>query len=165
MSDVVANQTMRARINPRRALALLWLTLSLTLATACGIGNKRSGLPPAAQSSIDTITADIARGDYAKVYAEAADEWRQTASADESRANLARLSERLGNVISRAQLGAQEHERTTGNASGDLAASHTLTVNYNTRYERADAIETITLVERQGRWLLARYVVNSNALK
>ncbi len=169
MSDELGNQAVSgARTTARRApLRLMWLMLSLTLATACGVGHKRSGLPPAAQSSIDNITADIARGDYPKVYAEAADEWRQTASADESRANLARLSERLGSVLSRAQLGAQEHERD-GNASGggDRAiAGHTLTVSYNTRYERADAIETITLVERQGRWLLARYAVNSNALR
>ena len=141
------------------ALACLMFTL-----VACGVGQKRSGLPAGAQSSIDSITADIARGDYEKIYADAAEEWRQTASAEESRASLERVRTGLGNVLSRAPLGAQERERGSNSGSGDLAG-HTLIVSYNTKYERADAIETFTLVEREGRWLLARYAVNSNALK
>jgi hypothetical protein len=141
---------------PTAAFLLFIVTLNL----ACGVGQKRSGLPAAAQSAIDNITGDIARGDYEKIYTEAADEWRQTASADASRANLERIRNALGPVLSRAQLGAQERD----NAGGDLAG-HTLVVSYNTKFERADAIETYTLVERSGRWLLARYAVNSNALK
>jgi len=39
----------------------------ITAAAACGVGQKRSGLPSGAQSSIDSITADIARGDYEKI--------------------------------------------------------------------------------------------------
>ena len=134
--------------------------LSFALLVACGVGQKRSGLPTGTQSSIDSITADIARGDYEKIYTDAAEEWRLTARPEESRANLERLRNALGNVLSREQLGAQERE----SGSGDLAG-HTLVVSYNTKFERADAIETFTLVERQGRWLLARYAVNSNALK
>lgn len=142
--------------------ALACLLLALNTA-ACGVGEKRSGLPAGAQSSIDDITADIARGDYEKVYTDAAEEWRQTARPEESRANLERLRKNLGNVLSRAPLGAQERE-SSSNGGGDLSG-HTLVVSYNTKYERADAIEIFTLVERQGRWLLARYAVNSNALK
>jgi len=134
--------------------------LSFALLVACGVGQKRSGLPSGAQSSIDNITADIARGDYEKIYADAAEEWRRTAKPEESRANLERVRTGLGNVLSRAPLGAQERESD----GGDLAG-HTLVVSYNTKFERADAIETFTLVERSGRWLLARYAVNSNALK
>ena len=134
--------------------------LSFALLVACSVGQKRSGLPSGAQSSIDNITADIARGDYEKIYADAAEEWRRTAKPEESRANLERVRTGLGNVLSRAPLGAQERESD----GGDLAG-HTLVVSYNTKFERADAIETFTLVERSGRWLLARYAVNSNALK
>lgn len=129
---------------------------------ACGVEQKRSGLPIEAQSAIDNITGDMARADYQKIYAEAAEEWRQTASADESRANLERIGKSLGNVISRAQLSAQERD---SGGSGNVAAGRTLSVSYNTKFERADAIETFTLVERSGRWLLARYAVNSNALR
>jgi len=144
-------------IRPLILCALACLTFALM---ACGIGQKRSGLPLGAQNSIDSITADIARGDHAKIYADAAEEWRRTASAEESRVNLERIRTSLGNVHSRAPLGAQERE----SGSGDLAG-HTLVVSYNAKFERADAIETFTLVERSGRWLLARYAVNSNALK
>ena len=147
-------------IRPLKLCALACLMFTLV---ACGVDQKQSGLPSGAQSSIDSITADIARGDYEKIYADAAEEWRQTASAEESRARLERVRTGLGNVLSRAPLGAQERERGS-NSSGDLAG-HTLVVSYNTKYERADAIETFTLVEREGRWLLARYAVNSNALK
>jgi hypothetical protein len=150
---------MSARFLLLRAFRLCAAAL-LLLNLACGVEQKRSGLPAAAQSSIDNITSDMARGDYEKIYAEAAEEWRQTATADENRANLTRIRNALGNVLSRAQFSAQERE----NASGDLAG-HTLFVSYNTKFERADAIETFTLVERSGRWLLARYAVNSNALK
>jgi hypothetical protein len=139
----------------------LLLCLSLVFAAACGVGEKRSGLPPGALETIDGMTGDMARGDYEKIYAEAAEEWRQTARADESRAHLERIRQALGGVVSRAQLSAQE--RAPG---GDARqAGRTLVVGYNTKFERADAIETFTLVEREGRWLLARYAVNSNALR
>ncbi len=145
---------------PTLCALLLLACLSLALVTAgCGVGQKRSGLPSGAQNSIDNITADIARGDYEKIYTDAAEEWRQTAKPEESRASLERIRTSLGNVLSRAPLGAQERE-----SRSDLAG-HTLVISYNTKYERADAIETFTLVERQGRWLLARYAVNSSALK
>ena len=141
--------------------ALLLLSLVFAAAAGCGVSQKQSGLPAGAQAAIDGLTYDLSQGDYDKIYAEAADEWRQTARADESRANLERLRNALGGVLSRAQLSAQE--RAAGNDA--QPSGRTLVVGYNTKFERADAIETYTLVERSGRWLLARYVVNSNALK
>jgi hypothetical protein len=139
--------------------ALLLLSLLALAMASCGVEQKRSGLPPEAQATIDGITSDLARADYEKIYAEAAEEWRQTARADESRANLERIRNALGGVLSRAQLSAQERD------AGAQAAGRTLVVSYNTKFERADAIETFTLVQRQERWLLARYAVNSNALR
>jgi len=149
---------MKARAMVARG-ALLFL--SLVLSAACGVEQKRSGLPADAQAAIDNITGDLARGDYDKIYADAAEEWRQTARAEESRAHLERIRNTLGGVLSRAQLSAQERDAT---GKGD-ATGRTLVVAYNTKFERADAIETFTLIEREGRWLLARYAVNSNALK
>jgi hypothetical protein len=144
-----------------RAIALgALLCLFLASAAACGVGQKRSGLPAGAQATIDAVTSDLARGDYEKIYADAAEEWRRTAGADESRANLERARNALGSVLSRSQLSAQERA-----ASGEAQEGRTLIVSYNAKFERADAIETFTLVERQGRWLLARYAVNSNALR
>jgi hypothetical protein len=155
----------------RGALLLLLLLSLLAFAAACGIGQKQSGLPAGAQATIDSVTADLARGDYDKIYADAAEEWRQTARPDASRANLERIRNALGGVISRAQLSAQERATAAvvaaGGGGGDNSGGQgrMLVVNYNTKFERADAIETFALVEREGRWLLARYAVNSNALK
>jgi hypothetical protein len=140
--------------------ALLLSTTALVVALnllACGVEQKRSGLPAAAQAAIDNITNDLASGDYAKIYADAADEWRRAASAEDSRANLERIRNVLGKVLSREQLSASEQMAGV--------EDHSLVISYNTKFERADAIETFTLVERSGRWLLAGYAVNSNALK
>ena len=103
---------MKARLPPPlsmpRALLLSITAAFLLLNAACGVEERRSGLPAAAQSSIDNITSDMARGDYEKIYAEAAEEWRQTTGADESRARLERIRNQRGNLLSRAQLSAQE---------------------------------------------------------
>jgi hypothetical protein len=118
---------------------------------------RRSGLPAGAQAAVDELTEGIAGGDFGQVYANAADEWRASVSADESERILSRVRDKLGRVQSRVPLAAKDQP------SG--AAGHTLSVSYNTKFERADAIESITLVERDGRWQLARYAVNSDALK
>ncbi|MDQ1557033.1 MAG: hypothetical protein QOD32_93 [Pyrinomonadaceae bacterium] len=150
-------------MSARARVAFGALLLSLLLTTAsCGVGQKQSGLPAGTQATIDTVTSDLARGDYDKIYTDASEEWRRTARADESRDNLERIRQTLGSVLSRAQLSAQERGGDGG--SGD-AQRRTLVVSYNTKFERADAIETFTLVQREGRWLLARYAVNSNALR
>src|SRR4028118_694879 len=104
---------------PPRVLRAFLLSAALfALNVACGVEEKRSGLPASAQSSIDNITSDMSRADYEKIYAEAAEEWRQTASADESRARLERVRNALGNVLSRAQLSAPERARATAGPRG-----------------------------------------------
>jgi hypothetical protein len=147
-------------MNTRSIAPGVLLCLSFAFLAACGVGQKRSGLPPEAQATIDAVTNDLAGGAYEKIYADAAEEWRRTARADESRAHLERVRNSLGRVVGRAQLSAQERD-----AGGNAPGGRTLVVAYNTKFERADAIETFTLVEREGRWLLARYAVNSNALR
>ncbi len=126
----------------------------------CAVNKTRDGLPPAAQAAIDALTDDIAAGRDEQIYAAAANEWRQAATPDESRASFARVRETFGPVRSRALVAGQEQQAATGPLNG-----HIVNATYNTRFERADAIETFTLVERDGRWLLARYAVHSDALK
>jgi hypothetical protein len=130
----------------------------LAFAAGCVVDERRSGLPPGAQAALDELTADVAAGRFDEVYADAAAEWREAVSADESRAILARVRDRLGRVQSRAPVRASEQGE-------EGAAGHSLSVAYNTRFERGDAVEFVTLVERDGRWRLARYSVNSEALK
>ncbi|HEY9284722.1 MAG TPA: DUF4019 domain-containing protein, partial [Pyrinomonadaceae bacterium] len=68
--------------------------------------------------------------------------------------------ERLGRVVSRQTVRASVQESGAG-----VSGARTVSVNYNTKFERADAHEAVTLVEREGRWQLARYTINSDALK
>jgi Protein of unknown function (DUF4019) len=143
-----------------RLVCLLLSAFCLLVFSSCAVDERRSGLPPGAQAAIDRLTEHYTEGRFAEIYAEAADEWRAAATADESRATLARARERLGRVVSRQTVRASVQENGAG-----TQGARTVSVNYNTKFERADANESVTLVERDGRWQLARYGVNSDALK
>jgi hypothetical protein len=147
-----------ARLRP--SASCLLLTALCLLLTGCAVDDRRAGLPPGAQQAIDRLTGQYNDGRLAEVYAESADEWRAAATEDQSRAILERARERLGRVVSRQTVRAAVQENGAG-----TAGARTLTLNYNTKFERADAHEAVTLVEREGRWRLARYAVNSDALK
>ena len=134
--------------------------LLLPLLQACAVDERRSGLPPEAQAVIERVTEDIAAGRDRKLYDEAAEEWRRAATPAQNEETLERLRTRLGKIESRSFLRGREQQ----NAGGDLPG-HSLVVTYQTTFERAEAMETFTLVERDGRWLLARYSVSSDALK
>jgi len=132
----------------------------LLVFSSCAVDDRRADLPAGAQAAIDRLTEHYAEGRFAEIYAEAADEWRAAVAADESRAALERARERLGRVVSRATVRASVQEGGAG-----TSGARTVSVNYNTKFERADAHEAVTLVERDGRWQLARYTINSDALK
>jgi hypothetical protein len=145
---------------PRKGfVGVVLASLLLFSSFACAVDSRRDGLPTGAQNVIDELTEQIAAGSFSQIYAGAADEWRATVSAEESEKVLARVHDKLGRVQSRVPVHATEQ----GVAGG--ASVHTISVSYNTKFERADALESFTLVERQGRWRLARYSVNSDALK
>jgi hypothetical protein len=122
----------------------------------CTLKASRGGIPLEAQATIDAASSNIADGNYEKIYAEAAEEWRQAKTLDESNETFKQLKERLGNVKGRSF-----HSATEEDSNG----AHSFAITYKTSFDRADGMETFTLVERQGRWLLARYFVNSDALK
>ncbi|MBD0327627.1 MAG: DUF4019 domain-containing protein [Pyrinomonadaceae bacterium] len=126
------------------------------MATACALKANRDGIPPQVQATIDTTTSDIAENRYEKIYTEAAEEWRQAATLEQTSATFKTLKDKLGNVKSRSFHSATEQDETDG---------HSFVISYKTSFDRADGMETFTLVERDGRWLLARYFVNSDALK
>jgi hypothetical protein len=133
----------------------------LLIAVACNSSARQQrGIPPQAQALIDTITEDINAGRYEKVYSEAADEWRQTTTLEQSNAIFSQLKTRLGETKGRTYQTAREEQSTGGQLPG-----HSLTVRYYTTFERGEGTETFTLLERNGQWLLAKYFVNSDALK
>ena len=141
----------------------LFLTCALCLVpfylAGCAVDELR-GVPAGAQAAVERVTEDVAAGRDAKVYEEAADEWRATVSAEESARALARVRDRLGRVESRALHRGREQQSAPAPLSG-----HTLELVYETRFERGTGMERFTLVERGGDWLLARYSVSSDALK
>jgi hypothetical protein len=146
----------RSRVALLQALA----TGILLFGSACSQSARRSGMPAGAQSVLDTSIEDIDEGRYEKLYHEAADEWRNDATLDESKATFQRLRDKLGRVRTRSLQSAREEQTSTAPIAG-----HSVFVLYQTSFERGDGMEAFTLLERGGRWFLARYYVTSSALK
>ena len=132
----------------------------LILLCSCGQRTSKGGIPNEVESVIGTVTDDIAQQRYDGVYSESASLWKQDATAEQSAEILKTLHAKLGNVENRALHSATEQENSGGPLQG-----HVFIVTYRTKFERGEAMETFTLVEENGRWKLARYFVNSTALK
>ncbi|MFN2576133.1 MAG: DUF4019 domain-containing protein [Pyrinomonadaceae bacterium] len=125
----------------------------------CNSSVRRSGIPAGAQTALDTAIEDVDAGRYDKLYQEASDEWRGQSSLEASKATFQKLRDRLGNARTRTQETAREEQTSTGPVAG-----HSVTVIYQTTFDRGEGIETFTLVERGGRWTLAKYYVSSSGL-
>lgn len=149
-----------ARPASREMLCVLLLLAASALACKYSTFRAQGGMPPEAQTLVDAFTKDLAEERYEKIYNEAAEEWRQTATLEQTRESFKTLKEKLGSFKSRAAQTIRDQENSGGSLPG-----HSLVVIYQSAFERAEAMETFTLVERDGRWLLARYFVSSNALK
>ncbi len=126
----------------------------------CALKASRQGMPPEVDSVIAAVSEDIIAGRYEKIYDEAADEWRRDATLEQSNKVFDTLKSKLGKPGNRMLHSASEQDSSNGQLAG-----HSCVVTYETRFERGEGMETFTLVERNGHWLLARYFVNSTALK
>ena len=140
-------------------LIFAFCLLPFALLAGCSV-DERHAVPAGAQSAVERVTDDIAAGRDAKVYEESAEEWRASASAEESARMLSRVRERLGKVENRALHTGKEQQSASPPLSG-----HTLELVYQTRFERGSAMERFTLIERGGEWRLAGYKVTSDVLK
>ena len=145
----------RGRVRALRVCGLLALLL-----LGCTV-DERGQLPAEAQSLIDQVTEEIAAGQSERIYQHAAEEWRTSATEGESRANLEMVRDRLGRVQSRRMHSGRE----TPAATGAQPAPRRLVIIYETKFERGTGMETFTLLEREGRWLLAGYKVTSDVLR
>ena len=156
------DRAVKAKVKARsvHVVVLTFAFCLFTFAFAACVVDERRQVPAGAQAAIDRVTEDIHAGRDEKLYEEAADEWRASVSADENRRRLEQVRERLGPVRGRSIHAGTEKESGTGRLAG-----HSLVVTYQTTFERANAMETFTLLERDGRWLLAGYTVTSDALK
>ncbi|HJZ80207.1 MAG TPA: DUF4019 domain-containing protein [Pyrinomonadaceae bacterium] len=139
--------------------AVSFLGLTLTLA-ACGSSNRRSGIPPGAQAVLDAAFQDIDEGNYDKLYQEAADEWRNQVSLEDSRTKMQQLRDSMGKVRTRTLQTAREEQTSTAPVAG-----HSLTAFYQTAFEKGPGMEAFVLIEHGGRWYLAKYYVTSSGLK
>ena len=120
---------------------------------------NKGGIPTQVDATVNTISDDIAEGRYEKIYNEASDEWRRATTLEQSNETFKTLKTKLGNVKSRSFHSATEQHNT-----GEPLPGHSFIITYQTTFERGEGMETFTLVERDGRWQLARYFVNSNDL-
>ena len=134
------------------------LTLSVLLGS-CNTGVRRSGIPAGAQTALDAAIEDVDAGRYDKLYDEASDEWKHQ-SVDQSKANLQTLRDKLGRARTRDLQTAREEQTSSGPVSG-----HSVTVIYQTSFDRGEGMETFTLIEHSGRWALGKYYVSSSGLK
>ena len=127
---------------------------------ACALKASRNGVPAEVSAVVSGFSDDLAEGHYEKIYNEAADEWRHDATLEQSNKVFETLNSKLGKTGNRALHSASEQNSSSGKLIG-----HSYVLIYETKFEHGDGMETFTLVERNGRWLLARYFVNSTALK
>jgi hypothetical protein len=130
------------------------------LFSSCTANIRRGGIPAGAQTALDAATEDIDAGRYDELYQEASDEWRNQSTLDQSRATFQTLRDRLGKARTRSLLTAREEQTSTAPIAG-----HSVTIAYQTTFDRGDGMETFTLIEHGGRWALAKYYVSSSGLK
>lgn len=131
----------------------------LSVDSGCSFRAERRSVPAEVEAVIGTVSDDIANEKYEKIYNEASDQWRGAATLEQSAEVFKRLKSKLGKVENRTL-----HSATEQNNSGGSLKGRAFIVTYQTKFERGEGMETFTLIEKDGKWLLARYFVNSTAL-
>jgi len=146
--------------HPRLLLVSFLALLLSVVGFACAADQERRRIPPEVESAISSINEEIAAERYDRIYDEASELWRQDNTLEESIASFKTLRTKLGAVENRVLQSATEQQNSSGPLKG-----RAYIVTYRTKFQNGEGMETFTLVERNGRWLLARYFVNSTALK
>jgi hypothetical protein len=141
-------------------LSIFLIFLSTLTVSACRQDADRGRVPSAVNEVIASIGENIAQERYDQIYNESSDLWKKDVTLDQSNEVFRTLRAKLGKVESRTL-----HSATEQQNSGGALKGHVYILTYQTRFERGDGMETFTLIEENGRWLLARYFVNSTALK
>lgn len=144
----------------RYGSAVLVIFLLVLTASACRGNAERNRIPAGVNAVIATVGENIAQEQYEKIYNESSDLWKQDATLEQSNEVFKALRAKLGKVENRSLHSAIEQQNSGGALKG-----HAFIITYQTKFERGEGMETFTLIEHDGRWLLARYLVNSTALK
>ncbi|HEU4710758.1 MAG TPA: DUF4019 domain-containing protein [Pyrinomonadaceae bacterium] len=143
----------------RRGIALIVL-LSSAAAFACAVNNQRERVPSQVQDAVSNIGINLEQERYEQIYSDSSDLWKRDVTLEQSNEVFKTLRTKLGKVENRALQSAAEQQNSGGPLKG-----HVFILSYETRFERGAGMETFTLIEENGRWLLARYLVNSTDLK
>ena len=142
----------------KRLIAIV-LLLAAT-AFACGVNNQRQRVPSEVEEVVASIGSNLDQERYDQIYLESSDLWKRDVTLEQSNEVFKTLHSKLGKVESRSLHSAAEQQNSGGQMKG-----HVFILSYETRFERGSGMETFTLIEQNGRWLLARYLVNSTDLK
>ena len=145
-------------VAPREIFLIIFL-FSLPV-IACRQDAERGRVPSAVQEVVTSVGENMAQERYEQIYSESSDLWKKDVTLEQSNEVFKTLQTKLGKVETRALHSATEQQNSGGTLKG-----HVYILSYQTRFERGDGMETFTLIEENGRWLLARYFVNSTALK
>ena len=144
----------------RLSLSIFIIVLSSLTVSACRQEAERGRVPSEVQEVVASVGENIAQERYELIYNESSDLWKKDVTLEQSNEVFKTLRTKLGKVESRAL-----HSATEQRNSGGVLKGHVYILSYQTRFERGEGMETFTLIEDNGRWLLARYFVNSTALK
>ena len=141
------------------AIFLIVVLSSLTV-SSCRQEVDRPRVPSEVNEVVMNVGENIAQERYEQIYNESSDLWKNEVTLEQSNEVFKTLRTKLGKVVSRTL-----HSATEQQNSGGALKGHVYILTYQTRFEQGDGMETFTLIEDNGRWLLARYFVNSTALK
>ena len=142
------------------SVSTLILFISILTISACRQDAERGRVPTEVQEVVSNVGENIAQERYEQIYNESSDLWKKDVTLEQSNEVFKTLRTKLGKVESRTL-----HSATEQQNSGGVLKGHIYILTYQTRFANGDAMETFTLIEDNGRWELARYFVNSTALK
>ena len=142
-----------------RRIAPIVLLLA-AIACACGVSNKRERVPAEVEEVVVSIGSNLDQERYDQIYTDSAELWKRDATLEQSNEVFKTLRSKLGKVETRALNSANEQQNSGGQLKG-----HVFVLSYETRFERGTGMETFTLIEENGQWRLARYLVNSTDLR
>ena len=142
-----------------RPIAPIVLLLA-AIACACGVSNKGERVPAEVEDVVVNIGSYLDQERYEQIYTDSADLWKRDVTLEQSNEVFKTLRSKLGKVENRALNSATEQQNSGGPLKG-----HVYILSYETRFERGPGMETFTLIEENGQWRLARYLVNSTNLK
>src|SRR5262245_34335999 len=140
-------------------IGLMCLIGPIIFLAACS-DTDRARVPSEVQEVVTNVGELISEERYEQIYNESSDLWKKDVTLEQSNEVFKTLRTKLGKIESRSLTYAAEQEN-----SGGVLKGHVFILSYRTRFERGEAGETFTLVDENGHWLLARYFVNSTALK